>query len=228
MKTITIAIFGLFIVVNLIATPAYAQEPEVNPALVASGLADPTFWVAFVATLVAGAVGGVVYELLILQGNLELPHRPTEEELTGQYPHAITRNLYDLGIWARVIIGALAAVAALLVFTPATTFGLLSTAVVAGSAGTSIFRSMQDRVSVAIAQQDAANARTIAEKQSTKVDDALGAFADLKRKLVEASVSPPGMETLDFGADTPVALNLEDLDRVEALLHEAKGLHAGI
>lgn len=233
MKLRGIAAFGLLTAVCLVATTVYAQEPTptpasgFNPTPAAAGFADLSFWVALVATLVAGAVGGVVYELLILQGNLELPHRPTENEVTEKYPYAIVNNLYDLGIWARVIIGALAAVAALLVLSPSTTFGLLATAVVAGSAGTSVFRSIQDRLSAAMARKDAADARATVGKLDAKVDEAMHAFADLKKKLVQASTSPAGVRTLTFEAGAGIALDLEDLDKVERLLSEAKGIYGG-
>ena len=223
---------ALFIAVSVIATGARAQTPtsapvsEMDPASVVGDLGSWEFWVALLVTLVAGAVGGVVYELLILQGNLELPHKPTDEEISEQYPYAVVKNLYDLGIWARVIIGALAAVAALLVLAPSSAFGLLATAVVAGSAGTAVFRSLQDRLSVAMAQQDAANTRAVAQQQDAKVNEALAAFAELKGNLVETATSPPGARTLTFGAGAAASLDLDDLDRVERLLSEAKGIHA--
>jgi uncharacterized membrane protein YeaQ/YmgE (transglycosylase-associated protein family) len=230
-----IVVIGLLIAVSLIATGVHAQTPtpaptstpvsEMDPIAVVEDLGSWEFWVALLLTLVAGAVGGVVYELLILQGNLELPHKPTAEEVTEQYPYAIVKNLYDLGIWARIIIGALAAVAALLVLAPSTGFGLLATAIVAGSAGTAVFRSMQDRLSVAIAQQDAANTRAVAQQQDAKVNEALAAFAELKGKLVETASSAPGARTLTFGAGSAASLDLDDLDEVERLLSEAKGIH---
>lgn len=227
-----ITVLGLIIAVSLLATAAHAQEPTPTPrfdlALVVAGFADPAFWVVLVANLVAGAVGGVAYELLILQGNLELPHKLAEEEVTEKYPYAIVKNLYDLGIWARVIIGALAAVAALLVLSPSTTFGLLATAVVAGSAGTSVFRSIQDRLLAAMAQKDAADTRAKADNLGAKVDETMEAFANLKNRLVQASTSPVGATTLAFEAGTGVALDMEDLDKVERLLSEAKGIHKGI
>jgi uncharacterized membrane protein YeaQ/YmgE (transglycosylase-associated protein family) len=234
MKQKGIAIFILLVAVSLTGTTAQAQEPtplpptEFNPTPVAAGFATSAFWIALVATLAAGAVGGLVYELLILQGNLELPHKPTEVEATEKYPHAIVKNLYDLGIWARIIIGALAAVAALLVLAPRTTFGLLATAVVAGSAGTAIFRSLQERLTAAMAQKDAADTRAAAGQQSAKVDEALGAFTDLKKRLVGASTSPAGVRKLMFEGGAGVTLDLEELDKVERLLSEAKGMHARI
>jgi len=178
-------------------------------------------------TLVAGAVGGVVYELLILQGNIEFPHKPVEEEMTEKYPYAIGKYMYDLGILARVIIGALAAVAALLVLSPTTNFELLATAVVAGAAGTSVFRSMQDRLMAALAQKDAADTRARVDRMSAQVDEVSKAFTDLKSKIVKASTSPAGTRALAFEAGKDI-LDLEDLDRVERLLSEAKGIHGGI
>jgi hypothetical protein len=196
-----------------------------DPVSIVGDLGSWEFWVALLITLVAGAVGGVVYELLILQGNLEVPHKATDDEVSEQYPYAVVKNLYDLGIWARIIIGALAAVAAMLVLAPSSAFGLLATAVVAGSAGTAVFRSLQDRLSVAMAQRDAANTRAAAQQQDAKVNEALAAFAELKGKLVETATSPPGARTLTFGAGSAASLDLDDLDRVERLLSEAKGIH---
>ncbi|MFQ5856216.1 MAG: hypothetical protein ACE5LU_11290 [Anaerolineae bacterium] len=233
MKRKGIAIFGLLIVVSLIATTAHAQDPTptptsgFDPAPIAAGLATPAFWVALLATLVAGAVGGIVYELLILQGNLELPHKLTKDEVAEKHPYAIAEYMFDLGIWARVIIGALAAVAALFVLSPSTAFGLLATAVIAGSAGTSVFRSMQDRLSAAMAQKDAADTRAKAANLGAKVDESMKAFANLKSRLVEASISPAGAGALTF-VGPGAALDLDDLDKVERLLSEAKGIHEGI
>jgi len=236
MRRIAIIVLGTLIGVPLFPALAYAQEPTpppaINPANVAAGFGDPSFWVSLLATLIAGALGGVVYELLILQGSIELPHRVTDEEIRERPEYAITKNLVDLGIWSRVIIGALAAVAALLVLSPSTTFGLVATALVAGSAGTSVFRSLQDRLSVVTAQKDAAAIRARATMQNAKVAEAMAAWTELKKKMVEASVSPAGSRDLAFapaeGAPVTPALSLDDLDRVERLLSEAKGIHEGM
>lgn len=99
-----------------------------------------------------GAVGGVVYELTVLQGNVEWPHRTRADELpkTG-YAHAGKGHLYDLGIFARIFIGA---AAALIVFwaipVPEPGIHLIAIGLVAGSTGTAIFRSLQDRLLAAV------------------------------------------------------------------------------
>ncbi|MGA9755027.1 MAG: hypothetical protein WBV23_07775, partial [Desulfobaccales bacterium] len=125
-------------------------------------------------------MGGIVYELLILQGNIELPHKPDQDEITEKFPYAIPKFLFDLGIFARVIIGAAAALAALLVLTPTTATTLLATSLVAGSAGTSVFRSIQDRLLAALAQKDAANKGTQLTKMNTINTQALEKLSRLK------------------------------------------------
>ena len=236
MRRLASIVLGILVGVHLRTVLAYAQEPTppplVNPGTVASGFGDPNFWVSLLATLIAGALGGVVYELLILQGSIELPHRVTDEEIGERPAYAITKYMVDLGIWARVIIGALAAVAALLILSPSTTFALIATALVAGSAGTSVFRSMQDRLSVATAQKDAADSRARADIQNTKVTEAMSAYSELKKKLVEAAASPVGTRDLAFvppaGEPTSPVLSLDELDKIEHLLSEAKGIHDGM
>lgn len=233
MKPKKITLFGLFIIASLVAMVVNAQEltptpispptSELNQDSPASSFVH-RFWIALLATLIAGAVGGVVYELLILQGNIELPHKPTKEEVIERYPYAIVEHMYDLGIFARVIIGALAAVAARLILSPSTDFALLATAIVAGAAGISVFSSMKDRILAALAQKDAADIRARADRQSAKLEEVTEAFVALKGKLIEESKSPRGSRKLTFEAEKDI-LDLEDLDKIERLLNEAKGIY---
>jgi hypothetical protein len=203
-----------------------APSSGIDFSAVTAGFRDGAFWLALVATLIAGTAGGVVYELLILQGNIELPHKPTEEEV----PKGVVGDyLKDLGIWARIIIGALAAVAAWFVITPSNTFQLVAMAVIAGSAGTSIFRSMQDRMIATLAQKDAANVKEKAKKQSAKVKEAREGFADLKKKTVETLTSPAAARGgLDLAAEESAALDVEAWDKVQRLLSEAEGIQEGV
>jgi hypothetical protein len=237
MKRIVIALFVIATTISLIATTAHADGPTptptptptpagFNPDAIVQGL-SVAFLVSLLLTLVAGAVGGLVYELLTLQGNIEYPHQLTEKEVVEKFPYAIAGSLYDLGIWARVIIGALAAMIVMLVVSPSSTFSLLATAVVAGSAGSSIFRSMQDRLLASIAQKDAADTKAKADKQATKVEEAGEAFAELKNKLVTGLTSPAGTTALIPGAGS-LPVTLDDLDKVGKLLIEAKVIHEAI
>lgn len=249
MKHTALAIFGLLLIVAcLFATPAIADTPApggvaattptppITPAptpvvtdvqKLAQGIFNWSFLVVLLVALVAGALGGLVYELLILQGSLEWPHKLTDEEVTEAFPYAKPKYMYDLGIWARIIIGALAAVAALLVFSPSTSLELIAMAVVAGSAGTAVFRSLQDRLTSALALKEAAETRAAAADMAGKVDEASRAFAAVKDTIVTKSVSPAGARDLAFTANAPV-LDVADLDKVEQLLSEAKGLYATV
>lgn len=69
-------------------------------------------WILVGLTLMGGAVGGVVFELLALQGNSELPHRPLPEEVEGgsggKQDLALSKHRVDLGIVARILVGAVA------------------------------------------------------------------------------------------------------------------------
>jgi hypothetical protein len=249
MKHYTLAALVLVLVaVCIITPPACAQTPTPGSAAAATATATPTpaptpaptdvqklargiFDLSFVLVLivaaVAGALGGLVYELLILQGSLERPHSLTEDEVGEAFPYAKPTYMYDLGIWARVIIGALAAIAALLVFSPNTALELVAMAVVAGSAGTAVFRSLQDRLTTALAQADAANIRLTAAQMAGKVDEATAAYRSVRNTIVTESVSPSGTNELAFASNVPV-VNLTELDKVEQLLNEAKGIYTAI
>lgn len=188
------------------------------------------FWITLLATLIAGAVGGVVYELIILQGNIELPHRLTSKETitaaSGSSVHAIQAYLYDMGILARIVIGALAAVATWLVVAPDPNdwYKLLATAVVAGSAGIAVFESVQTRFTASLAQQNAANAAASANKMADKVDAALQLINETKRA---PALDPAAAQ--DFaGPRSAAVVGRENLDRIERLLSEAKGIHESI
>jgi hypothetical protein len=105
-------------------------------------------------TIFCGGLGGFVFELLNLQGNIEKPHKPSEDDLAAKLAYASPKNVIDLGVWARIIIGAAAAPPAMLFLRPESAFALLAMSVVAGSAGTAIFRSLQERVQAAIAHKE--------------------------------------------------------------------------
>jgi len=183
-------------------------------------LAGLPLGVGLLITLFAGAIGGVVYELLILQGNIELPHRLTDTEAVDN-PHAVAKFMYDLGIWARVIVGACAALAALLVIEPENSFKLMASALIAGSAGTAIFRSLQDRLLAALAQKDVADLRTINQELDSIVEETRGAFNELKTAIRS---TPPPPSARSMSPATASVIDLALLDRVEQLLNEAKGI----
>jgi hypothetical protein len=124
------------------------------------------FRLVLVLTLVFGGLGGLVYELMVLQGSVEQPHRVQE----GGW-------VYDLGVVGRVIMGALAAVAALFVISPEDAYKLVAVSVVAGASASAIFKSLQARVEAMVAQQAVTQAQETTAQIASKAEqmaDALG------------------------------------------------------
>lgn len=195
-------------------------QVDKEPRMFGEALAGLALWLGLLITLIAGAVGGVVYELLILQGNIELPHKLTSAEAVDN-PHAVAQFMYDLGIWARIIIGASAALAALLVIDPETIYKLIASALIAGSAGTSIFRSLQDRLLAALAQKDVAELRAVNQELGTVVEETRDAFGELK-SAIRATPPPPSARAMSPASASVIDLTL--VDKVEQLLNEAKGI----
>ena len=183
---------------------------------------SPNLLLVLLLTIICGGLGGIVFELLNLQGNLEKPHKPTEDELAAKLAYASRKNVIDLGVWARVIVGAAAAPPAMLFLRPESAFGLLAMSLVAGSAGTAVFRSLQERLLLAVAQQGNVEPETPAMKQNTKLDEAIDAFERLEQKVRKASVSEAETTLLRF----PKGLTLEpkEFNEVWEFLIEAKGV----
>ncbi|MDP3047739.1 MAG: DUF4257 domain-containing protein [Chloroflexota bacterium] len=124
------------------------------------------FRLVLVLTLVFGGLGGLVYELMVLQGSVEQPHRVKE----GGW-------VYDLGVIGRMLMGAMAAVAALFVISPEDAYKLVAVSVIAGASASAIFKSLQARVEAMVAQQAVVQAQETTAQIADKAEqmaDALG------------------------------------------------------
>lgn len=238
-KILILCIFIVAFCLSVTAT-AYAQgtTPDTQPADV-NTVAGLAAWLALILVFFGGAVGGVVFELIALQGRIELPHRPSPDEvkkdMTEDGNYAISRHMIDLGILARVLIGGAAAVITLIVFTPENLVQLLGVAAVAGSAGTAVFRTIQDRLLATLAQKDAVLARAQTSALAAKVAEAEQAVGALKTTLESTAVStqaesfrPEGTGSLEslsaLTTTAPTAATLTLVNNVQRLLSEAKGI----
>ena len=172
---------------RLTPTPYQSAGPLDTRAL-AETMAQSDFKIVLLVTLIFGALGGLVYELLVLQGSVETPHRVAE----GGW-------VLDLGVLGRMLMGSMAAVAGLYVAPPETAYKLVAVAVVAGVSASAIFKSVQSRVETIVAQQVAAQAQEsigqIVEKaemmaQAMGVDEAA---ADSTRGMIR----PPSTPTIE-------------------------------
>lgn len=179
--------------------------------------------VVVLLTIVFGGLGGIVFELLNLQGNIEKPHKPTEDELAAKLAYASRKNVIDLGVLARIIIGAAAAPPAMLFLRPESVFGLLAMSVVAGSAGTAVFRSLQERLLLAVAQQGKVEPETPAMKQNTKLDAAIDAFEMLYQKVQK--VSERHFETTEISFPRGITFESKEFDDIWEFMVEAKGVN---
>jgi hypothetical protein len=222
MKNKWVLIIVVLVVISLIPESAYAQElnptSDLDITALASGFADPEFRVIILATLIAGAAGGVVYELLTLQGNIEKPHQTEENENEKPLVSAIAQYCFDLGIWARVIIGAFAALSVLFVFSPPTTMALISMAVIAGSAGSAIFGALQDRLKALLAMKSEEQMGEGMDKTDELIDEMFVISEKLGSQLKQAHK----VSALKSGTV------LKDLDDLKSLLNQAKGIHEAI
>ena len=246
MKRIKCILIGLFLASSIGVTDAYAQSDKPSPPaslpvgstqvaqtdwdvekiLKSKSLDNPKLYVVLLVTLIAGGVGGIVFELLNLQGNIERPHAPTEDELAAELAYATPENVIDLGIFARIIIGALAAVPAMAYIEPGSVLTLLAMSLLAGSAGTAVFRSLQDRFLLAITQQEAnEKKRKIRRKNnSVKIDKANAAFENLQEEVEKKSESPEGRTDLIIPAGT--VLDRSRFEEVRKLLSQVTGVNA--
>ena len=136
-----------------------------------------SWWPGFAIAAVAGAAGGLIYELLTVRsgdsGMIEWPGWVT--------PPGDRRSFFDLGFLAPVLVGATAAVG-FLYFMPPTEvrnasselvrreydpFRLVAATLIVGSAGESFLKAMQERVRRVAAEEANRNAAAILESETT-------------------------------------------------------------
>ena len=128
---------------------AVGVDTDLNTEALGAGLIEARLWLTLSLVAGFGALGGVVAELLSLQGNIELPHRvPRNGSRAKRSRLAEPRHMLDLGIVSRLLLGATAALAVLSVYAPSSPTALVVTALIAGSAATGVFRLVQARLLV--------------------------------------------------------------------------------
>ncbi|MBD2056977.1 hypothetical protein H6F88_13295 [Oculatella sp. FACHB-28] len=211
---------------------------------------EPEFFILLFITIGAGVLGGFVAELISLNGNIEWPHRPSDDEWALRASDTGSRdarreNIIDFGIFARLSVGGLAAPAAIVFLNPASVFALFGMSVIAGSAGTAIFIALQERIRTIIAEQQKAVAVAVAEKeieiaqepfrrakliQSAQLilgilENAATKLGEIEKKLREDSETvAEEPNALKFPTDKAVVLQQNDFKEVWNLLNEVKGI----
>src|SRR6266542_2092895 len=111
---------------------AVGISTDLDSQLLAQGLVDPALWFSLSLAALFGALGGFVAELLSRHGK--------------RTRLAEARDMVDLGVFSRMLLGAAAALALLSVYAPTSATALLVNALIAGSAATAVFRLVQGRL----------------------------------------------------------------------------------
>jgi hypothetical protein len=125
---------------------AVGISTDLDPSALAGGLFAPTLWITLGVAAAFGGLGGMVAELISLRGHVELPHRVRRSAATRRVRLADPRYEVDLGIIARLLLGAAAALALLSLYAPTSPTALVANALIAGSAATGVFRMVQGRM----------------------------------------------------------------------------------
>jgi len=224
-----------------------ADSPQAIRALLEEPAAIPggygNYGMALFWTAIFGGLGGLVFELLRLRGNLILPYRypkgeTPQDEIFEAEGYIAPKRVIDLGFLARVFVGGMAAIAVLLVISPPDRMKLLAMAIIAGSAGASIFDTLRARLQASLAVADAAEVRAKGEKLQTQLDDMRGLIDDLLLQSrgealpepaavgIQYEVYVEGEETTPSDVPAPAAAALVDpslIDQLSRKLGEAQG-----
>jgi len=219
-----------------------ASSPELIGALldttpaIAGGFSS--YFGAVLWTFLFGALGGLVYEMLRLQGNIEWPHwyRANQEqsEDTEYRPtsYGAADKLFDLGTLARMFVGGMAGIAILLVLTPPDRVKLTAAAVIAGSAGATIFDILRTRLLATLAAADAADMRAKAkllDEKMAEMDALLAKLKEQNQDQVELVATASG-GTRDLkkpevqAAEANIRSTAATLSELDRTLAEAKGI----
>ena len=238
-------LFALLLTAGLFSIAAYAALTPTTACMLSTptppplmedlnhcDLNDIKLWKTLVVMMSVGAVGGLVFELLNLKGNIEWPHGPTKDELAAKFAYATPDNLYDLGYLARLIIGALSAPPTIAIVRPDSAFAMLTISLVAGSSGALVFRALQDRLVASIYQREKdqeQQEKVLTEIEAnkpiikTKLQQAITNFKKLEKKLRELSKTNEATLLVFPEGGT---IDPQDFDKVWQPLNEAQGMNA--
>ena len=187
------------------------------------------FWLFLLIVALFGMLGGFVYELLSLGGRIEWPHKTDDVDPAEKLEHAIAKYLFDLGVFGRMIIGALAAIVVVypLGVVENGPLAVASVSILAGAAGIAVFRSLQDRLLAALAARELVRAQEQAVEQSAmqeaKIDEITAEFEQLKERIRRPGASPAKVPGVAFDGGTTV-VPLPELDSITQKLGEARVL----
>jgi hypothetical protein len=122
------------------------------------------------AALLFGFFGGLVSEVIENKGNVELPHRGSN-------------NLFDLGLLANMIIGGGAAWALFYIINLTNPIKFVGATVAAGFSGTSILNAIKETILGAITQREAEDLADEVEVASEIINDLADTLEEVKKEF---------------------------------------------
>jgi hypothetical protein len=169
------------------------------------------FLVAAVAFLL-GALGGFVAELLLRNGagQIELPRAPRQPSPDARRFGRV--RVADLGFWASVLIGSIAAVVVVFLIDPGTIAvegggqvdaysvrTIIVVSIIGGSAGAAVISALQARLLAALATQSSQTLTNVTKSQfnALTVRGSTNTVEDLKaaEAVIDAASTTPTLET---------------------------------
>lgn len=201
--------------------------------------------------LIFGGLGGLVFELLRLRGLLPLPYvypagQMPSTDLYSADGYIRPKRVVDLGFLARVFVGAMAALAVLLVVAPPQRMQFIAATILAGSAGASIFDLLRARLTASLAVADAADLRLKGEDLKQRLEQIEQLVTQLQQQ--NRPPAPAALEAMRDTADTADSThgtngaqlpamqmlvqtsqaNADLLDQISRALGEAKGISSAM
>ena len=157
--------------------------------------------ILLLTTAVLGALGGLAYELTLGgRGRVEWPHWAQR----GRY--------LDLGVWASIILGSIAAPSALWIFPPEETttidtagkavtttewniIKVVGLSLIVGSAASSFLTAMQARALALVKTQEAQQTRNVANQQLEAVKNAVQANAPAEQVAAQVETAQVAVQS---------------------------------
>lgn len=211
-KVISLVLIFLIVMafISIISVTAQEEEPTEEPGVtttqptlptsrgaidlsqITEDLSNGQFWIPVLWAILVGAVGGLVSELIGLNGMIELPWAGAHNAELPAYVSS-TSKLLDFGVFARIIIGGLAAVLGVFLLAPSDSLAFIAIALVSGSAGISVFRNFQNRLAASLAINEKQRTLDNLRKANDKLEELSEAFKNLEN-VPSPPIVGPGTE----------------------------------
>jgi hypothetical protein len=186
MKRQVATVLGLVLSTSLFAGAAYSQNhspaPSVSPTpeslykkIEGYGIENPELRAYILITLFSGTLGGLIYHLINYRKIQELLWEEAKKSSKTQEDSSIKIKPSSriLCCMSHMAIGAAAAPPAILLLRPESAFALLAMSLVSGSAGSAVFRNVQEKMLVNLLASEIEEKKEVKAKHEKMRKDSL-------------------------------------------------------